>query len=181
MNSSSFDLLLDWASDAVYDADASIPKFFRKANEIDEDKGYRDAFGMYYEEQASFQIQCLSEAIGSIPIEKWDAFLELEGGWPERNTTFQSRTIMRRLVAKFLKETLGFGVDVVPVSDQDKTRFWVNAMIENFIEEEIIAIDDESQAHDLASALRGAFHKTVQYYITQVSYRAYNKGDRCQN
>ena len=153
---------------------------------------------MYYEEQASFQIQCMSEAVACIPIEKWDSFLYDEGGWPEHNKSFENRCAMRKLVYKFLKENLGFGVSLVVDStssctkkinkknheEEDKKHteerlFWVNAQIEEFIAEEMDAIQDKNLASDLRSALREAFHKTVQHYISKVSYHAYNRGDRC--
>ncbi len=180
MSSASFELMLDWAGDAVYETEVVIPKFFRKVNELDENKGFRDAFGMYYEEQASFQIQCMSEAVSYIPIEKWDAFLKCEGGWPKNNKTFENRSTMRKLTFKFLKENLGFGVEVVPSTDEDKKRFWVNAKIEEFIAEEMDAIDDRQLANELKPALREAFHKTAQHYIMKISYHAYNRGDHCR-
>jgi hypothetical protein len=186
MNRASFELMLDWAGDAVYETDTVIPKFFRNANELDENSGYRDAFGMYYEEQASFQIQCMSEAVACIPIEKWDSFLKDEGGWPEHNRSFENRCAMRKLVYKFLKENLGFGVSLVSCTKNNNNnheetggRFWVNEQIEEFIAEEMDAIQDKNLAGDLRSTLREAFHKTVQHYISKVSYHAYNRGDRC--
>ena len=212
MNQASFELMLDWAGDAVYETDTVIPKFFRNANELllpllldENSSGYSgDAFGMmYYEEQASFQIQRMSEAVACIPIEKWDCFLKNEGGWPEHNRSFENRCAMRKLVYKFLKENLGFGVSVVSSSSSSTKykiknnhtttttttteedtggRFWVNEQIEEFIAEEMDAIQVQDKkkknlAGDLRSTLREAFHKTVQHYISKVSYHAYNKGD----
>ena len=198
MNRASFELMLDWAGDAVYETDTVIPKFFRNANELllpllldENSSGYSgDAFGMmYYEEQASFQIQRMSEAVACIPIEKWDCFLKNEGGWPEHNRSFENRCAMRKLVYKFLKENLGFGVSLVSCTKNNNNnheetggRFWVNEQIEEFIAEEMDAIQVQDKkkknlAGDLRSTLREAFHKTVQHYISKVSYHAYNKGD----
>lgn len=177
MNSQSFELLLNWADNAVYEMETCIPKFFKQANTIDENGGYRDAFGMYFEEQASYQVQSMSEAVGSIPTEKWDAFLKTEGGWPSNNQTFENRRTMRRLTAKFLKENLGFCMDLIPASDDERRKFWVNNQIEEFIAEETEAMDDRKLASDLALALREAFHKTSMNYIVKVSYCAYNRGD----
>ena len=127
---------------------------------------------MYYEEQASFIIQCMSEVVGSIPIEKWDEFLTSNGGWPEDNKTSGHRCAMRKLTFKFLKSNLGFGVDVIPVNEEEKKRFWVNAKIEDFIAEEMESLEDKELALDMKSALRKAFHKTAQHYMIRVSYQA---------
>ena len=43
MNTGSFDLLLGWVQDAVYETEAAIPNFFDEANKLDGDGGFRDA------------------------------------------------------------------------------------------------------------------------------------------